>query len=145
MNIHWHPYLVHFPIALMITSCGFYLAWIFTHRKELHTFSQYLLGLSILSAFFAGISGEKAAVLQEPDLTQDVLALLGRHELFANLAIWGGIATFIIWIFGMNRMTMDSGFKWVILILLIALVVFIVFTGQLGGVLVYNHGMGISP
>ncbi|NQV38919.1 MAG: DUF2231 domain-containing protein [Candidatus Marinimicrobia bacterium] len=142
MNIHWHPYLVHFPIALTLTAFGFYVIFIFTKKAEFHLFSIYSLAISIITAFFAGISGEKAVVLQSIT-NPDVLRIIQQHETFANISIWGSILVMILWIFGINKLTIESSLKWIILVLLTGLVVSVLITGQFGGRLVYIHGVGV--
>ena len=142
MTIHWHPYLIHFPIALVLTAFGFYVIFLFTKKAEFHSYAIYSFAISLISAFFAGISGEKAVVLQSIS-DPDTMRIIEQHEFYANLSIWGSIFVMIIWTFGIKKFTMDSPFKWVVLILLSGLAASVLYTGRLGGNLVYMHGVGV--
>ncbi len=140
--MHWHPYLVHFPIALSVFSFGLYLIFVFSKKHEFHLFSLYALSTSVVTSFFAGISGEKTANLQTIS-DPLVIQLLERHESLANLFIWGSILTLIVWMFGTKKFTINSFMKWLILSLLMCLTIVILITGRIGGELVYMHGVGI--
>lgn len=142
MTIHWHPYLVHFPIALMLTAFGFYVIFLFTKKIEFHSYAVYSFAISLVSAFFAGISGEKAVALQSIS-DPDILQIIEQHEFYANLSIWGSILVMIIWAFGIKKFTIDSLFKWVVFLLLSGLAASVLYTGRLGGNLVYTHGVGV--
>jgi len=139
---HWHPVFFYFPFAFLVLSFACFCIYVITHRKSFHNFALYLLVFALIGAIAAGLSGESAAGSQS--IADPVLKhLVNRHESFANLTIWGSIAVTILWIFGYKKYSMDSFFKWVILLLLVGLTVAVLITGYLGGELVYLHGVGV--
>lgn len=50
MRYLWHPLIVHFPIALWLTSLFFDLLYLKTRDRVFATTSRYLLGLGVLGA-----------------------------------------------------------------------------------------------
>lgn len=140
-HIEWHPFIIHFPIALTLTSGGIYCAFLISRKPNLHTFSLLTLAIGAVLSLVAGISGEKAALNAEP-LDPLVQALVDRHELFANLMIWLTILVLIGWVFGLKKFGVDSAFRLVILAGLLAITVLCLITGHLGYELVYLHGVG---
>ncbi len=140
--IHWHPYLVHFPIALILAAYCFYICFLIFHKSDFHSASIFIFSLAVVSGFFAGISGEKAALTQS-STDPVVLQLIQNHELYANLSIWGSIATLIVWIFVSKKYGIDSPLRWLIFILVSGCAFTIIVTGYFGGQLVYMHGVGV--
>lgn len=86
----WHPAIIHFPIALLLTVALLELAAI-VRRKPLYTASnKILLGVAVAGAFVAAPVGWFNAGLPMPD---DSLALtihrwLGTALPFLLLALW---------------------------------------------------------
>jgi uncharacterized membrane protein len=84
MQFLWHPLVVHFPVALWLTSLLFDLVFFKTQDRFFATTSRYLMGLGVLGA---GV----AMGLGFVDLTQLVAggvgqALVDLHQLHSKLA-----------------------------------------------------------
>lgn len=57
MRLLYHPLIVHFPVALWLTSFLFDLMYARTRQTFFTTASNYLIGLGLLSAVASVISG----------------------------------------------------------------------------------------
>ena len=57
MPFLYHPLVVHFPVALWLTSFLFDLLFVFKKESFFSTVSRYLIGLGVLAAGAAIVSG----------------------------------------------------------------------------------------
>src|SRR5438093_12953256 len=57
MPFLYHPLVVHFPVALWLTSFLFDLLFVFKKESFFSTVSRYLIGLGVLAAGVAIVSG----------------------------------------------------------------------------------------
>ena len=57
MPFLYHPLVVHFPVALWLTSFLFDLLFVFKKESFFSTASRYLIGLGVLAAGAAIVSG----------------------------------------------------------------------------------------
>lgn len=170
-----HPILVHFPIALLITSVALDLAAVFLRRAGLTTAATWLLILGLPGALVALLSGW----LSERDVNlAPAGSLLHLHKSFAvltsvmfSLLLLLRLAWLFPRILGWLRLTfpriapaiagVERQTKIIFPLLyaprlprsLVALyltasvfgVVMLAVTGYLGGAMVYDHGVGLPP
>jgi uncharacterized membrane protein len=139
---HFHPMLVHFPIALLIVG---FLADItgefYKKEKCLHKigFILQILGtLGVIAAFITGDNFTNWEAFQ--GATKDAFEL---HQDAAILTIWIAIVAVLVRILIMMMQRFTGWTKWVTLLLYFAAVVAIGYTGLMGGNLVLNFLMGI--
>src|SRR4030067_1836382 len=57
MPFLWHPFIVHFPVGLWLTSFLFALLYAGTSERFYATASRYLIGLGLLAALVSVVSG----------------------------------------------------------------------------------------
>jgi uncharacterized membrane protein len=134
-----HPAVVHFPIALAITSALFILLYRLFNREALLTAAEWTFDLAALSSILAVISG----LLAEGEIkaTGSAAELLENHELIGILAMCvlaGGAI--------LRRLLPDFRRRWTTWYLLVFFLAAILvgINGYLGGEMVFRHGLGIE-
>ncbi len=144
MLTDWHPYFVHFPIALIITAFFLHVLYVWKPHLWNRFGNIWILGLATLLGFLAGQTGGKAAATVQSDLTPATLDLLERHEAYANLTIWGTIILFIAWLYLALKGTKKRLTNILVLLGLGMLTLLAAYTGHLGGKLVYLQQVGVQ-
>jgi uncharacterized membrane protein len=138
----WHPYLIHFPIALITMAFLFQAVRVLKPLVMPRTVSLWLLIWAEVLSFWAGQTGEKAAATLASPLPATIMDLLNRHELMANLTIWGSLLLVIAWSYlqlkGINQRLIDI----LALAGLGTLTIMVAVTAHWGGQLVYHYSVG---
>lgn len=141
-QIHLHPMIVHFPIALIIVGFLSDLVGALVKRQFFIAAGLYLIALGSVGTIAAYLSGNLAG-----DGVSEAGALgtaLETHEGAATLALWTIIVLVIM------RVTLEltkqmTGWKqWAMAALLAVGVGTIARTGYYGGELVYKHAAGVQ-
>jgi len=138
---HFHPMIVHFPIALI--TVGFLaevVSLFFKNEKCLSKTGFYLMILGALAAIAAWSTGQ--LFTSEP--TQGaILSVFEKHETGAIitmiLMITGSV--FRIWL--LIKKKEESSLKWVAFGLYFLAFAAVTFTGYMGGTMVYNYMMSL--
>lgn len=144
-----HPAVVHFPVALVLTAAGFWLAGLVLGRRPgcawLHPATTALVALSAPSAWAAVATGEWAdavvgrtlfdpRVLEAHENTAKLLALL--------MSVAAGIALLRHWQrLSRRQRSLLSAFTGALLLCGCALLGYI---GHLGASLVYQQGAAVQ-
>ena len=138
---HLHAMIIHFPIALLMVGFLSEIIALFYNRILFRKIAFYLLLLGAVGAISAYISGGYAA---EGIETGRLAEAIEAHEEAALITLWLAIITAIyraaLLFFKYER----SWTKWVGILLFAALVGSIIYTGDKGGELVYEHGAGLE-
>jgi uncharacterized membrane protein len=135
---HFHPMLVHFPIALV--AIGFLAELVsLVVKKELCLYKTgfYLLIFGTLSAIAAWLTG----VLFTSEMSGSAGDVKETHEMFAYITLGLLIATSIVRIIIVSRKSTPGMLKWVSFVLYALAAVSVSITGYFGGTLVYNYMM----
>jgi uncharacterized membrane protein len=138
---HFHPMIVHFPIALI--TAGFFadvVSLFFKNEKCLSRAGFYLMVLGALSAIVAWGTGQLFTV--EP-LQGEIVKVFGRHEtggLITMIFIVIG-SVFRIWLVAQKKD--ETQLKWIAFGLYFLAFAAVSVTGFLGGTMVYNYMMTI--
>jgi uncharacterized membrane protein len=137
---HFHPMLVHFPIALVAFGFIAEIAALF-FKKEicLHKVGLYLLIFGTLSALLAWTTG----ILFTAEMAGSAGEIKDTHELFAWITLGTLIATSAIRIFLEIKNTGNTFLERTALILYGFAAIFVSITGFYGGTLVYNYMMSL--
>jgi len=139
---HFHPLMVHFPVALIIAGFFTEVLSLFLHKKApwLTKASFYLMILGTLGAVAGYLTGEF--------FTDEYSGPLGElketHELFAKITMFVMIAASLIGIYLVWKKKEQSGLKWAVTILYFIAALSVGYTGWLGGSMVYDHMIGIQ-
>lgn len=141
MNIH--PLIVHFPIALLLTSVLADLLAPLRPGTALKEVALYLLVLGVIGAVAAGVSGEQAAeaVAHLPDLREAV----EQHEDFGTGTIWLFIALLLSRLYMLIKGRFVSVLRAAYVVLSLVAGGLLMATAYSGGSLVYERGAGVKP
>lgn len=144
-----HPAVVHFPIALLLTAAAFDAACVVLRGfLWLDRTAAALLTLGGIGLGAAYLSGQRAAEAAAP-VTGTAQGVLADHADLALLTLWAGSAAvilrlFVIWL-GRDDLEVRLGiFRLLALFLVFATAGLLVFTAYHGGLLVFEHGIGVS-
>jgi uncharacterized membrane protein len=137
----FHPMVVHFPIALILT--GFLADVVFLFFRSEKCLSKagfYLMVLGAVAAIAAWTTGQ--VFTNEPS-QGEILSIFEKHET-------GAIITMILMIIGaglriylVGSKKEDSKLKWVVFGIYLLAVGTVSFTGLMGGTMVYKYMMSI--
>jgi uncharacterized membrane protein len=136
---HFHPMLVHFPIALLVI--GFMAEVFYLFLKKEHCLSQtgfYLLIVGSLAAVAAFLSGRlfTGEMSGEAGQVRDTHALLAFTTMIVSLVA----AAFRVYLKATSKESKPL-LKWIALCVYLIIAVLISITGFFGGNLVYNYMM----
>lgn len=135
---HFHPMLVHFPIALVVFGFMAELAYLYLKKEVcLNKTGFYLLITGTLAALIALATG----TFFTAEMAGAAGAVKDTHELFAWITLGMLMITSILRIMLMTKYKESSGLKWVAFIFYGLATISVSITGFFGGTLVYNYMM----
>jgi uncharacterized membrane protein len=127
MPFLWHPLVVHFPVALWLTSFLFDLLYVRTGERFYGLAARYLIGLGLLGASLAVVSGFAD---YRPLVAQGIgQAFVDRHRLHSLLAYAATVVYLALFLLRWRR-RLQGGW---LLTLAAAGAALIAVTGYLGG------------
>lgn len=135
---HFHPMLVHFPIALLMIGFIAEIAFLFFKKTTCLSFAGfYLLIFGALAVAAAFLTGEF--------FTSEMSGAAGEvkemHELFASVTLWTALATAVFRIILKASKSENVTLKWIAFILYAICAISVSITGFYGGTLVYSYMM----
>jgi uncharacterized membrane protein len=138
---HFHPMIVHFPVALITVGFLFDLAFIF-YKKEfcLSKAGFYLMILGTLGAIAAYTTGQ---LFTDEPTQGEIVKTFTNHETGALITMISMILASIVRIYLVMGKKEESGFKWLSFVLYLIGFLAVGFTGFMGGNMVYNFMLGI--
>ena len=143
MDLPFHPFLVHFPIAFLFGALVLHTIHLCKPNWNCRVLSLWLVGLSTIFSIFASISGEWELIkAREKGYPSEIIELMKLHEIMGNIITWGSIIFFISWIYLFFNYMDDKRIDRLMFAFLFLLVGFVFFTAYLGGTLVWVHGVG---
>jgi len=144
-----HPAVVHFPIALLLAAAGFEASClVFRRFLWLDRSAAALLILGSFGLGAAYLTGDRAAEAAAPvaGVAQGILA---DHQDLALLTLWACAAAVVLRLFvswlGRDDLEVHLGiFRLAALVLVFVTAALVVLTAYHGGLLVFEHGIGVS-
>lgn len=136
-----HPKVVHFPIAFLMGYFLFELLGIIFKKEFLSKSAHLLLFLGVLGALAAVLSGHEAEEAFEYWNKQSG-QLAEEHESYANITLWYFAGLLVLRTFVTFKKNFIGMVRYVVLILGLVGVYFVFQTGEHGGKMVYEHGVG---
>ena len=138
---NWHPWIVHFPIAVLPLSVVLDIAALLWRRPAWHSGAYALLVLGTVAAAAAVITGNEAALpYREIDAVNQFVS---RHENYGTVSFLAFLAI-TLGRLPLQLQRRNTGWPIRLLIGAAAIAVGIVWVASLhGGKLVYEHGLGV--
>lgn len=143
---NWHPAFVHFPIALVPLALFFDVGGLLLRKAEwLERAATAVWVLAGLAGFFAYKTGESAAdgLVGVP---ASVEPLIGTHSDWGHWAFYGlaGFALLRLVVAVRDQERKKVWLRWALLVAGAALLAGVAYTADLGGQLVYGHGVAVA-
>lgn len=140
-----HPKIVHFPVAFLSIYALLEITGVLS-KKEFFKKAAYLfLFLGVLSAVAAVISGNQASDIAsnwEDKGAVIPFGLISQHEEFATITLWYFTGLLVLRTFLVLKKKYTGMIQYIFIVLAIVGGYLIYETGDLGGKLVYDHGVG---
>ncbi|MBP9854800.1 MAG: hypothetical protein KBD53_08035 [Candidatus Omnitrophica bacterium] len=134
---HLHPMVVHFPIALLITAFVLEIASWLTKKDFFHQCALCLYVFSVLMIPFVVKTG-----LLEEDRLKLHHPLLEQHERYALWMMWWTLTSLpVLWFFYHKQ---RKFFRALFIVSLLGAAVLVTLTGDRGGKMVYEYGVGVE-
>ncbi len=135
---HFHPMLVHFPIALVAFGfLAYFLSLFFKKHSYLSSTAFFLLIFGTLTGIVAVLSG----FLFTSEMSGEAGKVRELHEVMAIITTTILTLTSIFSIYLKIKKKEDSNLKWVVFVLYGLAAICVSLTGFFGGTLVYNFMM----
>jgi uncharacterized membrane protein len=137
---HFHPMMVHFPIAIITFGFLFDLFSLFiTKEKCLSKMGLYLEVIGMLGAIAAFGTGYYFTSKMEGEAG----ILRDQHQLFATLTLISIILATFFRLLIVYQKKEETYLKYAAMSLFLLAFVFVTITGHLGGSLVYDYMIGL--
>ena len=137
IDLHLHPMLVHFPVALFVTACGLHILDLFLKKEKWCQSAWNIFIVAIFITPLAILTGLEEA--EEHHLHHHVLDL---HKMFAFFT--AGIAVLSLPLLVFLRKKSLPVFNQIFLAFLLVITVTVSCTAYNGGRLVYEYGVGVG-
>ena len=135
-DLHVHPMVVHFPVALFISALGMEICSLICKKDSLHRTAMHIYVLAAFLSPFAVWTGgweEDRLHLHHP--------VLETHERFALLTMWASLLSLpVLWCISKRK---PQAFRLVFIGLVCLAVTFVSLTAYNGGRMVYEYGIGM--
>ena len=132
-----HPMLVHFPIALFVSSLGLEIFSFIFKKDSLHRSALYLYILAALLSPLVVLTG--LAEAEEMHLKHRVLDL---HKFFALLTMSSSLISLpILWFVHKQN---ERSARFLFIFFAVMIVIFVTLAAYNGGRMVYEYGIGVK-
>ena len=136
-----HPKIVHFPIAFLLVYLVLELIGAI-FKKDFYSKAAHLfLFFGVLGALAATFTGDQAVDAFE-GWNKSSHAVLRDHHNYATITTWFFTALLVLRTIVVLRKKFTTPFKFGFVLFAVIGTYFIVLTGDLGGKMVYIHGVG---
>ena len=136
---HFHPMIVHFPVALILAGFLAEVAWLIFKKDAFSVAGFWLLVLGAISACAAFLTGE----FFTGDMSGAAGEIKGNHELFAFITLLMSVAAAAFRIYLKYARKEDTRLRWAAFGIYSLAAIAVSVTGFYGGILVYNYMMPI--
>jgi uncharacterized membrane protein len=144
----FHPMIVHFPLALLLTGSALRLAHFFLRKIRLNQvilFSSWvLLLLGVVFAWLAVVAGEVAEDIIRPSLCQPQILDQHRHLAYSAAILFSIALTFDFVKTWIRKPGLTDFITIAVAILYFAAMVILTLTGGFGANLVYEQGAAVE-
>ena len=137
---HFHPMVVHFPIAIIFIGFLFDLSSLFITKEK--CLSKTGLYLEVIG-MFAAIAGFGTGYYLTSPMEGEAGVLREQHQLFATLTLVSIILATFFRLLLVYQKKEETYLKYAAMSLFMFAFVFVMITGYLGGNLVYGYMVGL--
>lgn len=140
-----HPQVIHFPIALLSVYILFEIIAAIFPKSNLSKTALIILGLAVISALAAVLTGNQAEEVAELWEEQGAIIPFGaisEHESYATYTLWYFAILLFGRIFLVIRKLHTGKIRYALAVLALLGGFLIYETGEEGGKLVFKHGVG---
>ncbi|MEO0144331.1 MAG: DUF2231 domain-containing protein [candidate division WOR-3 bacterium] len=139
-----HPFIVHFAIAFVITGVVLDILGFLLKKDSLKNAGFWLVILSVPVIWLANFSGHQAE-----ELAEKTLEITGGESILEQHEKIGTLLSYLVTILGLVRLGIYLKPTNIIFILLYVILGLsslgvTLYTGRLGGILVYDYGAGVK-
>lgn len=133
-ELHPHPVSIHFPIALMLTSAGFLVAYLATGIDGLVDSAFYALMAGVIMSPVAILSGATSWWYNHGHKLTSIF----RFKASLSAALFAAeLATVILWALNRQALSERETIGWVYMALVMVMSALVLSLGKLGGMLVF--------
>lgn len=136
-----HAFAVHFPVALLVVSTGFYLVALLTRRDVFTTLFLWNSSLGLLGLAAAVITGQFQVDAQITQGNFHSVFEVHQNLAYTTLSLFYGV---FVW-YLVRRKKMSRVEQWLVMVVQCSAVWLVIYTAHMGGTLVYEHGAGVTP
>ncbi len=140
-----HPKLVHFPLAFLLIYVLLEIIGVLSRKEFFQKCAFLFLFIGIITAAAAVITGNQAADLAEKLKMRGAAVpsvLISEHENYATASLWYFTALLVLRAFYVIKKKFKGIIQYVFILLAIIGGFLIYQTGDRGGNLVFDHGVG---
>jgi uncharacterized membrane protein len=137
----FHPKVIHFAIAFLLGYVLLELLGAFLKKDFLSKSAHLLLFLGVLGALAAVITGNQAFNVWEY-WNKESSALMESHETYATITIFYFFAVLVLRTFFVFKKKFSGFIPYAFVVLAVIGTYFVYQTGEMGGAMVYKHGIG---
>ncbi len=139
-----HPIMVHFPVALFSLYVLLELINLFWENEQFHKLINGFLLIGVLAGIAAVLTGNQAAdaLGKLPGVTENIKEMVEEHESYATVTLWFFAVLLAARFYLTTKKKFNKMLKITFVILAVAGLFLIYETGEHGGKLVYDLGIG---
>jgi uncharacterized membrane protein len=140
-----HPFVVHFPIAMLTLYVILEVVTNFIKNESLSTFTTWILFFGVITAVNAVLTGNQAEQVASSLMDSSASIIkesIENHEQFATLTLWYFVVLLAGRYYLNQKKKLTRLFKTVMIILALFGGLLIFQTGYTGGMLVQKFGVG---
>ena len=138
-----HPFIVHFPIALLIVGAGCDAVGIVGRIESALRTGYVLLILGAAGALAAAYTGGVAA--ETASRIPGIRASLAEHETYGTAAAWASILLLLVRTHFLVKRRFVGATRGVYLLVVFSVAALAAAGGYTGGLLVHRFGAGTQP
>lgn len=136
-----HPYIVHFPIALLVTYSVLEIVGIIFKKEFISKSALLILCFGLVSALAAVFTGNLASE-QFSNWTVESKTLMTEHQTYATYLLWSAFLLAGFRIYLVIKKKFNGTIKYLFIITALIIIFLVYETGIRGGNLVKKFGVG---